>query len=281
MAKSSKIQTKYKANVKRMVLLACLSLCFACEEVIDDFISVDAPSVLVADAWLTNQKGGSFVRLSKSDNFNNTGSIPVVSGALIKVSNLNSGTNIFFIETSPGYYTPADSNFVGLPKATYEISISAEGKTSIARGEMSEIPTVKELVLVNKMDESTFVEQIFLEVHLVDNETARHFYFWRLWVDSLPSLENEILLSNDRGLNGQNIIYEFPTEIHANNTVKVKCISITEKANQYYQGLQQLTANNGLSRTVPENPPSNFDQGILGFFTVAAVSEATLLVENE
>lgn len=270
-------QEKLKYPLFGILLLILFS---ACEEVVDDFISVDAPSIPVADAWITNQKGGSYVRLSLSDNFNNEGQLPTINNASITVSNLSTGRTIFFREHNSGFYLPSDSSFVGEPLQNYRITIRIGSDTWEATSQMPNAPIIKDLQIDNRLLEIDLEPKQYLEVLLQDDDRFKNYYLWRLKEDGTYSLSNEILLSNDQGLNGENIIYEFPEPIEADSLVEVTLFAITEKANQYYRGVKQLTTNNGLSRTVPENPPSNFSEGILGFFTVTSITESKLKIDN-
>ncbi len=272
---------QFQINNKIIYLISLFTLLISCEEVVDDFVSVSTSPVPVADAWLTNKAGESYVRLSFSDNFNNIGVLPQIQNATVKISNVSLGTNTFFMEKSPGLYLPAEGSFVGEPLQTYQITITIEGESWEAVAQMPNEPFIENVELVTRFNKEETESNQFLEVFLEDDRQFRNYYLWRSRIDNVPFLENQILLNNDQGLNGEIIIYKFPEPVTADSLIEITVFSITEKANQYYRGVQQLTTNNGLSRTVPENPPSNFSGGMLGYFTVAAMGKGALIIEGE
>ncbi len=256
-----------------LALLALVGGLLGCEEVVTNFVSVSAPPRPVAEAWLTNVAGESYVRLSYTRDLQSTEENSQMRGAYVRIVGENGATAVFS-EHAPGLYLPADPSFVGQAGQRYRLLITHEVQTWEAEERMPSVPEILSITPRARIDLPIYPEDgTYWEVVLQDASSERSFYLWRVWADGVQAFSQQILLTNDRGLNGKAIFYEFPRPVEVESELRVRVYALSERAYQHFRAVELLTGNQGLSRTVPDNPPSNLEGEMLGFFVVAAFSE--------
>jgi hypothetical protein len=93
----------------------------SCRTPYDPDIEADQ-EILVVDAFLTNHSGASYVKLNLARPFDLDGELPSVHEAVVYLTD-KTHNEIYFQETSAGYYEPVDNLFAGEINASYELTV--------------------------------------------------------------------------------------------------------------------------------------------------------------
>lgn len=259
-----------------------LLLISSCEEIVTpDLITADP--VIVIDSWVTNRPGDSYIKLTQTAAFNSPEATPRVSNALIYLTD-NFNRRVRFIETEKGSYFPEDNDFTGKPGGVYKLSVRLGETEFLASARMSGVPKIDSLKYSLREDEPLFEDGYYLTVYFQDPPGQRNYYYWEVLLNEEIINDKEISISEDGNVNGQYLNFELPFFIDkaladSSDRVQVNIFSLTEDAYKYYQGLDLLTKSGSPAQAVPENPPTNIQNGALGFFNVSAMdsSRVTLM----
>jgi hypothetical protein len=144
-------------------------------------------------------------------------------------------------------------------------------------------PEVDSLTFRLRINEPFFEDGYFLVAHWQDPPFQRNFYFWEVFVNQRKLNFDEVILTDDNGVDGQylhlSLPYRIPIqEVAPGDTLRIRLLGITEATYLYYQGLNALVQTGSPAQTVPQNPGNNLNNGALGFFAVAAADTASVTI---
>ena len=165
-----------------------------CEDVIDVKID-DAPTLLVVDAWLTNQQEIQTISLASSTSYFEDGSTSPVAGATVSVVN-SAGTTFNFTDQGSGQYTwtPSTPNELGTPGTEYTLSISWDGKMYSSTTTMFPVPPVDSITQEFRDDELSGIDGIYCEFFARDLVGEGNTY----WI---KTFKNEVFLNKPSEIN--------------------------------------------------------------------------------
>ncbi|MBX2842946.1 MAG: DUF4249 domain-containing protein [Flammeovirgaceae bacterium] len=262
--------------------LGFLLLISSCEEVVTpDLITADP--VIVIDSWVTNMPGNNYIKLTQTAAFNSPEATPRVSNAIIFLTD-NFNRRVRFIEREQGSYLPENDDFTGKPGGIYKLSVRIGETEFLANSKMSNVAEIDSLTYNFREDEPLFEDGYYLTAYFQDPPSQKNYYYWEVLLNEEIINNKEINISDDANVNGQYLNFELPFFIDkafadSSDRVQVNIFSLTEEAYKYYQGLDILTKSGSPAQAVPENPPTNIQNGALGFFNVSAMdsSKVTLM----
>src|SRR5882757_2054489 len=112
---------------QRNILVFLLALtATACKKVISVDLNNAAPQIVI-EAEVTNAKGPYQVKISKTVEFSATNTYPPVTGAKVIITDSVSGvTEQLYPSSDSGIYLTRAT--VGVPKHTYALNVTVEGK---------------------------------------------------------------------------------------------------------------------------------------------------------
>lgn len=284
-------QLKIVSNVLVITWLSMALLFTSCTKVIDFDVS-DTNVHLVVDGSVTSELINHRVKLSKTASYFSNAHPPVVSGAIVKVSD---GTTIWTyseLSDEPGTYQ-SDSVFQALPGYTYTLIIQSEGQEyqaseTLQTGAQLDSFDLKQqfkpIPFENKVDSSYTLSVWGQEVPGV-----RNFYMWKVKLNGsfgfTDTLKN-IYFLDDKGIDGAYIpgypIYNIDKQyIHSGDTISIYGYTITENYYEYLRSILLETYWRGDSPWdgPPANIPSNLNNGALGYFWVAPLSKRTKIMD--
>ena len=263
----------------------------SCTKVIDFDVS-DTNVHLVVDGSVTSELIHHRVKLSKTASYFSNSHPPVVSNAIVQVSDGTKTWNYTENPNEPGTYL-SDSIFQALPGLTYTLIIQSEGqeyKASETLQTGAQLDSVdlkqqfKPIPFENKVDSSYTLSVWGQEVPGV-----RNFYMWKVKLNGsfgfTDTLKNVYFL-DDKGIDGAYIpgypIYNIDKQyIHSGDTVSIYGYTITENYYEYLRSILLETYWRGDSPWdgPPANIPSNLNNGALGYFWVAPLSVKTKIMD--
>ncbi|WP_262732458.1 DUF4249 domain-containing protein [Gaetbulibacter sp. NE] len=280
--------------MKRYILIVFTLgfLLTSCEDTID----VDVPTAqarLVVEASLDWEKGTTgnvqSISLSMSTPFFDTDQDTSVTGAIVTVTNEDSGEVFPFDDNNDGTYST--STFVPILNNTYHLEIVYDGETYEATETLMSVSDINE---VNQSIEGGFDDELLeLNLYFTDPANIENFYLIKYDVegDLFPYLEDV----SDEFTDG-NQIHDFlekdddedseETPFEAGDVVNISLYGISE---QYYNFIRLLIEQHG-SQGDPFSStaalirgncinPTNPDNYAFGYFRVTEVDTATYTFE--
>lgn len=257
----------------------------SCEEKINLELDKDAET-LVVEGYLSDSMGVHTVKLSKTTEYFYYGQTPVVSGAIVEISD---GTNTFILSESPantGIYV-TQPNVKGIPGRTYTLTIR---NVDINNDGEPEVYTAQ-----SYMPENVYMDSVgFQPSEFVDDSTdiigwaqdppSLNFYQWLYHKNGILESDTlrEMAFTDDVLVNG-NYIAAYPyfigKNIKSGDTITVETRCIEEN---YYNFILQIMLstdwNGGNFSGPPANPKGNISGGARGYFVAYSVNYKSAIV---
>jgi hypothetical protein len=270
-----------RVNTKLIFLtfgLAILLLALGCESV----IKIDLKNVeprLVIEGVISDQPGQSRFTISKTTDYFEPNSFPMVSGALVVVSDDNGWADTLN-EVQPGiYYAP---DLVGQIGRAYYASVTVD---SVVYTATSYIPSPIMIDSVRTeyqegggigMEEE---EGYRLYVNFTDPPDIPN--YGRLKITVNDSLLPDYFLYDDDFTDGNSIEYNYFDQVfQVGDTLKIDYVSMDSVAYDYFRTLVSVVASEeGQDDPIaPANPLTNWNNEALGYFGAFSVNAETLIV---
>ncbi len=266
---------KFYNNLRKVpaafFLILLTFLLYSCEEVIEIDLNSADPKVVI-EGTITDQPGPYTVTITKTTDYYNPGSYPMVSGAQVSISDDN-GFFEELNETADGIYLT--DSLQGTPGRTYTLTVIAEGQTFSAASFMSQATEIDSLFYeksangVRPRDKDGYN----LIIKFIDQPGVEDFK--RLKIYRNGNLQDGYSLYNGRLSDGNEIEYDrIHTTFQLDDSVLVELLSIDEATYEYYSTLGNAAASSSGSKIqtkIPGNPISNLSGGALGYFSAFTV----------
>ena len=261
-----------------IALIAASFLLFSCEEVIDLQLKSSDP-LYVIQGFVTEGDSTHFVKISKSVPFDQVNVFPLVSGAVVTLSD-NQGNSAVFVEDSAGFYSV--SNFPAVGGRKYTLMVEHDGKEFSGKSDM---PYPVELQTVNLIPGSGFSGGSLLVVpQYADPAEYRNYYAFQTIViggkgDETYVFERRNILRDDEITNGQlsqQPLFEIGG-LQKGDSLYLEMHGISASTYLYYFSKDQNTSPDS---GAPANPVSNLSNGALGYFSARTVKDTLIVVPN-
>ncbi|WP_305983171.1 DUF4249 domain-containing protein [Roseivirga thermotolerans] len=265
-----------------------LVLTWSCEETIP-IDSLQTESKVVIEALVTNHEGRSYVKLSRSRGFYETGATPRITNADVRVTT-SLGETIVFVHNPTadpeknGYYWP-NANFTGEVGLSYTLNVTVDGEVYTATEELLPVTTIDSLKV--KVDDEELEDpevpgRIYSVLFYAKEPQDRvdHYLFKFYRNDSiLLDWPTDIYFSDDEVLGETIDDVEIAGYYSEGDVVRVEMFSLTRKAFIFYSDLSNLLNNDGgMFSPPPANPRNNLSNGALGYFQVSAMDFEEMVV---
>ncbi|NMR32611.1 DUF4249 domain-containing protein [Chryseobacterium aquaticum] len=264
------------------LIILSMFLWIGCEKEIDLDLE-DQSGNIVIEANVTDQPGPYYVKLTKSVAFSENNSYPIVSNAVVVLSD-NNGQSETLQHVGDGVYET--TNFTTAPGRTYTLKVSAEEKEYTAKS------TMPQPVLLEDLQQDSFMVAGELSYTLLpvftDPATLGNRYLFTYRLNNNPHKMFEAFSDNvNNGLVNQRPIL-LPNDDEDGQSEKAKpgdtvyvemqCIDINIYT--YFTSLIQIIDGGGPGGGItPSNPPSNISNGALGYFSAHTVSKKSYIIQ--
>lgn len=248
-----------------------------CEEKIDlDLDDADLNRV-VFEGFITNQPGPYQFRVNRTSDVNNPDGNPLVSGALLVVRD-DMGTVDTLREVEPGLYET--TKIQGLIEHTYFFDAVVEGQTYRSQSLLPRINSIDTLWIKEETDDFIFGAGTYVVMQAQEQQGVGDFYFFRFYKnDSLYNGEGDAFVSDDRFVDGQLSIFQYPYAVESGDTAVAEVWAITEAAYKYYLAFyQQLNSAGNPFGAPPANLQGNISNGALGWMGAMGVANDTIII---
>lgn len=247
-------------------LLLLTSVLYSCEKVIDVELN-PADKRYVIEGQITNQEKGALVVISQTTDFENTGTYPGISGAIVTISDAEG--NVFpLTETQSGFYQ--DTLLLGKPGMTYHLHVKLDGNEYTASSIMPDRVKMDSLFVEKDGSNISNRERYLAHVSYTDPGSEINFYRFVQFKNGVK--EKTIFIRNDERTNGNQVSapLRYPADddndILTGDKIRVEMQCIDRAAYQYWYSLDRGALGDG-SAASPANPVSNMSGGALGYFS--------------
>jgi len=302
------ISTVIRSCIRQLCLII-IPLLWAC----DDEISIKTSSaepILNIDAWINNKPETQHIYLTLSqDYFDNKNLPPVVSGAIVTVTDSDGRTFEFTQDASSlnGAYSwqPAKGEMLGIVGKSYTLKVVYKGETFTATSVMNRVPPVDSLTLFYQEGQGMMDDSYRAEFWATDPAGRGDTYWIRAYKDGqLLNKASEITTAYDAGVSsgsgfdGVTFISPIRLGVNANDLddddrpvsplvngdsiyVEIHSVNLTS-FNYLAEVVSQADRMGGISELFTSAPLANVTTNIInsnpngsavvGYFNVAAVS---------
>lgn len=258
-------------HIQHALIICALVILSSCEKVID-FDLNSSNSQLVIEGNISDQGGSCIVQVSQSVNYDESNVFPPISGAAVLLSD-DEGNSELLTETSTGIYTSLEIH--GVPGRSYTLQVTVDGQSYTAVSHMPLPVAIDSL----SMEEYALQEELYVQVQYLDPEGIDNFYRFVQVINGVE--QTDILLSSDRLQDGDTMksllqADDYEDGLSSGDKVTVYLQSIDESVYDYFRTLLRVDGN-----AAPANPLSNFDGGVLGYFSAYSVTSKSIIVMEQ
>lgn len=257
-----------------LILLVLMAMIASCQKVISLKLNNSSPQ-LVIEGNLTNEDGIQYVVITKSVPFTGTNDFPRVSGALVSVKDDSTGRVFNFHEDTAGVYSYYPMR--GHTGRKYTMTVTTGGQTYTASSTMPEQVNLDSVTA--KISSFGKSDLRTITVNYQDPPNEANQYRFVMTVNGIET--STIFTDDDSFTNGRYVhqdLFENSTDIHYHDTVSVEMQCIDRNVYEYWFSLSQQQGNGPGGGTTPSNPPSNFNNNALGYFSVHTTQTKRIIV---
>ncbi|EHQ29351.1 DUF4249 domain-containing protein [Mucilaginibacter paludis] len=258
-------------------LLAVCVMCLgfmACQRVIDVDIAVADAQPLVIEGNLTDKTGAQTVSISRVVAYSSSNVYPTVSGARVTITDASG--NIYKLPETAKAGTYGINSFKGKTANLYTLTIKLADQTYTAASVMPMAVNLDSLSLSYQVFGTTQVKTV--SVNYRDPVNIPNQYRYVMYVNGVQV--KRIFVENDNLTDGRVVsstLYQREIELMKGDKVEVEMQCIDEGIYNYWTSLNNQSASTLVNASAPANPPSNFDNNALGYFS-AHTSQRKLLI---
>lgn len=185
--------------MKKFIILFITTISLAaCETTLYPDLD-QAESVLVIDAWLTNEAKRQEIRVTRSLPYFENRLPELVTGATVQVEDLNTGEVTIFSQGADCYFWEPDTDPFGTVGHQYRLSVTVDGETFEAYSRMGRVPPIDSIAFrynpANMLIKQDYYTSEFIAT---DPQGIGDAYWIKVW-------KNDIFLSKPGELN---VVYD-------------------------------------------------------------------------
>lgn len=241
-----------------------------CTRIINVDIKNSEPQYVI-EGTVTNAEPAK-VRISKSVQFSNNNDFPIVSGAIVTITD-NAGGNYTLTENSTGNYT--NNTLIGREGRIYNLTVSISGKEYKATSTM---PTQVNLDTI-LLEQISFISELIWIVKPKYTDPAGFGNYYR-FIEYINGKRNPSIFVWDDNLSNNGVstrpLIQTDSSIEINDTIEVEMHCIDRPVFRYFSTLQGLQNNS----TTPTNPDTNISGNVLGYFSAYTSQKKKVVVKQ-
>lgn len=280
-----------KRIINIFAILVTAAAFTSCEDVID----LDIPkgkTYTVVDAWITNEAGKQSIRITESVPYTNTGTAPVVSDAVVVLTDLTDNKTYPFTFANGVYsHDPGLDKSIGVLNHAYKLRIELKTEVFEAIDTIKRVPEIDSISYEFKKaeDAQSNEEGYYARFYGRDLAGASDYY----WIRSYRNTK-ENRVADGFAVDGSYQEYvsdsavfivplsegitDWDKPYQLNETVIVRLASVTKSSHTFLTHVESQLNNGGLFAKILENVKSNIkntntnsDVKVLGWFGTSAV----------
>jgi hypothetical protein len=260
-----------------LLSLFAITIFSSCEKVIDIDLNSSDPK-LVIECLITDSAGPYHVRLTRTVDYFDGGTIPTVTNAQVTIRD-NSGNNEQLTQTQPGVYST--STIAGIPGRTYYLSVTVDGKTYSAESTMA-LPVSIDSAYADLSPPLFGSDTGYTPIGAFSDPAGQtNFYRQRISINGeLQDIDGTYFLLDDILNDGRDIRFPlFPFPAQSGDQVTIELWTLNEPAYNYYLTLSNISGGGGPESASPGNPNTMISGGALGYFIACPIRNKTFTVQ--
>ena len=286
--------------IKGIIIILFAIVAFtSCEDVVDVKLDGEDIDLIAVEAYInTKAENNVYVKLERTLAVNQTTQNPVISNAVVQLSDNAATPNTVTLEEQGNtgiYLLPAETSYPGVTGRTYTLTITTPDGTVITGEEYLQKIETLDSVKVNLSDRGNYE---YLGIYINSQETPGlgNYYKWDIYINGEFLNDGEDLAFASDELVDGNYIYDMlilldwedeeeDKILHQGDTIVVEQLSISKAAYEFYWGLDDQAWAGGPFSVPPANVPSNLTSSdgkrILGLFSARDISVGNTVIIDD
>jgi Domain of unknown function (DUF4249) len=256
----------------------------SCQKVMNIDLNSASPQ-LVVEGNITDGPGPYLVRLSQSVNFDEITQIPVVTDAVVEISDSTSGVRETFKGSPAGIYRSV--LIKGIPGHRYNLMIRTDCQVYEAVSEMpypvdfSSLEIIRERGGDSPFDRGNSVNY---RVNFEINDPPEYKNYYRIIVYHNGREISSRRVFDDQFNNGKIIANDFElrdsTDFNPGDSIRIQLMNIDKGTFNFFRTLRNAAGGVSFLSASPANPISNISNNGLGYFSASSVRSRSLTIPN-
>lgn len=261
--------------IKQILISSILLVMVGCSA--DDGSEINIPlkdmsGKIVIQGNVVDSSGPFFVKITKSVGISG-GNYPTVDNAKVIITDDQGQTENLVYDDGLYQTTHFTTNY----GRTYTLSVTVDGKTYTASSKMPDsVPftSLQQTIISDYDGQRIGIKPIFTDPQVLGN-----YYLFK----TLKNSDNSeyTVISDNNTTNGK--VNDTPiallTNFKKNDTVVVEMNTIDQPVFNYFKALPQANLYNSGTAVTPVNPPSNFNNGALGYFSAHTSQYKAMIIQ--
>lgn len=243
-------------------------ICCSCKKVTDLKVKQDSSPQIVIEGNISSISGPQYVKISYSIPADDTIAPPSVSKAIVLVTDEENNKYLFNETNTPGVYMNGDIKTK--PGENYTLKVQANGQTYTAASRMPGINVKIDTMSIIRADVGS-VSYRAVNIYFNDPPNPGNQYRFVMTINDVVS--KTISVMNNSLVQGNyacNVFFPYDVALKIGDVIVVELQCIDKAAYDYWYTLSQQQSSiyatlDNSSKSV--NPPSNFDNNALGYFS--------------
>ena len=267
-------------NLSILLMYAFVVTLSSCTKVVD--LKLNEPeSKIAVEGMISNQSGGSFVRLAYTKGYLSSDAPETIVDAQVSVRDNEGNLTLFSASDEEGTFLPP-ANFVGEIGKTYTLDVQYEGGSVSAQSTMLDTVSGNNVYVVKADITDPYLEAGYhLMATIKKFKTETSYYKAEVFVNGVKKMTtaSDIVVFDDiefeqndqmeAGLNFWSENLEDDEKLKLGDVVTLQLISLNKETFEYLRALSETPMQGGLFGKTPANVPSSIEGG-LGWFQASS-----------
>ncbi len=262
-------------------ILSTIFLFTSCTEIIDINTNAADPQIVVEGSIDTD--GKAWVYITKTDDLNGNNVFPLVSDAVVKITD-NDGNTEELPEVEPGKYASNSSYFIGTVGKTYHLSVQVEDKNISSSSTIPYFVKIDSISVLNSVypgggppvgnQPAPFYE---INVHYSDPESIINYYRMMLFVNGTAKSNHVYTDKFNNGNQVSQTLIMYNPDLTSGDTISLEMHCIDKNVYEYFNSMGNSTMG-AQNTSSPANPYTNLSGAILGYFSAHTMERKEYII---
>jgi hypothetical protein len=252
-----------------------LAFCwFGCEEIIKIDLEGSDPRIVI-EGYVSDAPGPYTIRISRTTDYFDPSEYPMVSNALVIISD-DLGVRDTLVETESGIYQT--TSLMGDYGRTYKLDVDTEGLHYTGSATLPDLVLIDSIELEYYPETYYYEEAYWLHCHYKDPVDTMNYY--RVKTIKNDTLDKTVYVLDDKFIDGNPVDYFiWGDSYQPGDTAVFELYSMDRDMYDYFYTLFNLLYSGGDgSYSTPADPNSNLSNDALGYFGAFSIDRDTIII---